>query len=313
MKKMICAITAACLLLSGSSVYAAVPDKVYMENVEVPNAAPVLIDGRVLVPLRTLAESIHVTVSWDAKTETATVRKWSEKVVIPLGKNAAVVKQGEWSTKIKLDVPMQKIHNQMYVPLRLWSEWLEYRLEMKGTTVSFQSPLNPMQLGVLNSGDLADARRMMLDMNSRLHYEHEALSSEHTSEGFSTIFLFPQGVGTRYYVISDNLVSRIELKGGMKIVTWEAHISPGVRPVEELFAQQKFTDATGPLPWKDTTYFYYREGSIVNINTYTAGRLDPDGKLNKLAYKLTQDGEIREQSGTLTLKLPDEVRTDVKK
>ncbi|MEC0177302.1 hypothetical protein P4H83_20690 [Paenibacillus favisporus] len=58
MKKMICAITAACLLMSGSSVYAAVPDKVYMENVEVPNAAPVLKDGQVLVPLRTLAEMV---------------------------------------------------------------------------------------------------------------------------------------------------------------------------------------------------------------------------------------------------------------
>ncbi|OZB95186.1 copper amine oxidase N-terminal domain-containing protein [Paenibacillus sp. XY044] len=312
MKKFIWAISAACLLMSGSSAYAAVPDKVYMENVEVPDAAPVLKDGRVLVPLRTLANSIQASVSWDAKTQTATVHKWSEKVVIPLGKNAAVVKQGTWSTKIKLDVPMQRIHNQMYVPLRLWSEWLGYRLEVKGTAVSFQSPLNPMQLTVLDSGDLADARRMMLDMNSRLHYEHERLDSQHTSEGFSTIYLFPRGVGTRYYVIYDNLVSRIELKGGMQIVTWQAHISPGERPVEELFAQQKFTDATGPLPWADTTYFYYREGSIVNINTFTAGRLDPDGKLSKLGYKQTRDGEIQQQSGSLTLKLPDEVRTDVK-
>jgi hypothetical protein len=79
---------------------------------------PTIIDGRTLVPVRAIFESIGATVSWDAATSTATGIKEDITVVIQINNTIAYVN----SEAKELDVPAQLINDRTMVPARFVSE-----------------------------------------------------------------------------------------------------------------------------------------------------------------------------------------------
>jgi len=83
--------------------------------VEFPNARPALVDGRVLVPIRAVFEHLGFEVGWDAPTQTATITRGDDTIIITIG-NATFYTNG---IAHAFDVPAQIINGSTMVPIRL--------------------------------------------------------------------------------------------------------------------------------------------------------------------------------------------------
>lgn len=81
---------------------------------------PVNINGRVLVPLRAIGETMGAEVIWDAVTKKVTLTKDESVVELTVDSNKAFVDYEEY----ELDVPATLINSKVYVPVRFIVESL---------------------------------------------------------------------------------------------------------------------------------------------------------------------------------------------
>lgn len=108
-------------VLLGSASFAMEPIRVYVENnkIEMP-IVPVVKNGRTLVPVRAIFESMGATVDWDGKTKTV-IGKTEDKIIkLVIGNKTALVN----SKKVELDVPAKIINGSTMVPARFVAESL---------------------------------------------------------------------------------------------------------------------------------------------------------------------------------------------
>lgn len=79
---------------------------------------PIVQNGRVLVPMRTIFEAMGATVAWDAPTKTVVGIKDSTNIKMKIG-NKELIKNGQ---TMLLDVPPQIVNNRTLVPIRAVAE-----------------------------------------------------------------------------------------------------------------------------------------------------------------------------------------------
>lgn len=87
----------------------------------------VIQDGRTLVPMRKIFETLGAEVSWDEATRTVTGKTADSEVVLTIDSNKATV-NGEEKT---LDVPAQLIDSKTFVPARFVAEALNCDVDWK--------------------------------------------------------------------------------------------------------------------------------------------------------------------------------------
>jgi hypothetical protein len=104
------------------------------------DAAPVIKNGRTLLPIRALIETLGGKVAWDAKTRTATVALGEHTVVLVVGKSTALVD----GKSVAIDVANSKvvpeiIGSRTFLPLRFIAEnlGLDLAWEPISQTISF--------------------------------------------------------------------------------------------------------------------------------------------------------------------------------
>jgi|GEM_PF-5413706 len=104
-------------------------------------AAPIIQDGRTLVPIRAVLEALGADVNWDGETHTATASKNGEYCAVQIGSDTMQtgILQGctPSGTPVQtaqqvLDVPAQIINDFTYIPLRAVSEALRAEVEWNG-------------------------------------------------------------------------------------------------------------------------------------------------------------------------------------
>jgi len=100
---------------------------------------PVLENGRVLVPLRVIFESLGATVDWDGATSTVTATQGSNTVKLTIGKSTAY-KNG---ATVELDVPAKVVKGRTLVPVRFISEAM-------GANVRWDAEKNDVIIAYLN-------------------------------------------------------------------------------------------------------------------------------------------------------------------
>jgi hypothetical protein len=83
-----------------------------------PPVAPVIIDGRTMVPLRTVFEGIGAIVEWDNDTQTVTANKGKNIVKLQINSKKMSVN----GAVKEIDVPAQLINDRTMVPIRACSE-----------------------------------------------------------------------------------------------------------------------------------------------------------------------------------------------
>lgn len=311
MKKLVLAAVTASLLTVCSTSYAAAPAKIFVKGSDIESDVPPVIDnGRVLVPLRAITASLGVSVSWNPKSKTATIRKWSETVKLTADKNTVYYNKAGRSNKMTLDVPVKMLNKRVYVPLRFLAQFYGYQVAATGDAVSVNSPLSQNEQDLLYRGELDKAREMVMDVGPMTaHYAHNPIPYTHEREGFENTFLFPIGEADRFYLLSGDTVSFYELKDDFFVITWQAHIPLGQEDILPLFLKGKVTGATGSRP-ETKEFFFYRKSGYMTSTNITAGKIGPDGEITETGVKRITGGEVTEQSGSLALKLPGEIRAE---
>ena len=94
------------------------------ETVEFDNP-PVIVDSRTLVPIRRIAEALGALVDWDENTQTVTITKDDNTVVMIIGQKVYSL-NGEEKT---MDVPAQIMGGRTMVPVRAVSESLDCHVD----------------------------------------------------------------------------------------------------------------------------------------------------------------------------------------
>ena len=89
---------------------------------------PVAENGRTLVPLRKIFESLGATVDWNGETGTVVSQKGSTTVMLTLGENVMYV-NGE---AYFLDVPAKAINGRTLVPVRAISQAMDCNVDWDG-------------------------------------------------------------------------------------------------------------------------------------------------------------------------------------
>ncbi|MGI6180365.1 stalk domain-containing protein [Butyricicoccus intestinisimiae] len=103
------------------------------------DTVPVEVSGRVLVPVRVIAENLGATVAWDANTNTAMITKGEKVIKLQLDNQTATL-NGE---SILLDVPATLINNRTMVPIRFVSESLGAIVDWEEATETVKIKLMP--------------------------------------------------------------------------------------------------------------------------------------------------------------------------
>jgi len=127
-KKTLALASAAAMIFSSSAAYAKTMEftmgstNLYISDNGISKAlietAPYTENDRTMVPVRIISENFGATVSWNELTSEVTIENGSNKIVLTLGKNEAVVN----GASVALDVPANEIGGRTMVPLRFISE-----------------------------------------------------------------------------------------------------------------------------------------------------------------------------------------------
>lgn len=94
---------------------------VYLDGVKLPADVPPYIDpkaGATMVPIRTVSEGLGASILWTQKTQTATVAKDGDTIVLTNGKKTATVN----GSAVPLDASVQNKAGRIMVPLRFIGE-----------------------------------------------------------------------------------------------------------------------------------------------------------------------------------------------
>lgn len=112
---------------------AAEPIKVYVNNslIEMP-VAPIIENGRTLVPVRAIFESMGATVDWDGETKTVTGKIEDKTIELVIGNKVALLN----NEKIELDVPAKIVNGSTLVPARFVAESLGAEVDWDNNTRS---------------------------------------------------------------------------------------------------------------------------------------------------------------------------------
>jgi hypothetical protein len=144
LKKWLCSIVGVLLLLItiANSTSAASSIKVYINGEQkfFPQA-PVIENGRTLVPLRGIFEGLGAVVKWDNGTRSITATKEKTNIYLKIGSKDAKVN----GKIVKIDVPAKIINGSTMVPIRFVSESL-------GAEVSWDAKSNVINIHLKNGG-----------------------------------------------------------------------------------------------------------------------------------------------------------------
>lgn len=94
------------------------------------DVSPVIVNGRTLVPVRTIFENLGANVNWDSVTQTVTANSTTKNIVLKLNDGYAYV-NGEPKN---LDVPAQIINGRTMVPARFVAESLGANVQWNDST-----------------------------------------------------------------------------------------------------------------------------------------------------------------------------------
>lgn len=103
------------------------------ENVEC-DAAPIIRNGRTMLPIRFIAEALGADVSWTEQTKTVSVKKFNFSISLFVGGFSAEVTKNGRVEKVELDSPSFIENGRTYLPVRFVSENLGAKVDWNGDT-----------------------------------------------------------------------------------------------------------------------------------------------------------------------------------
>lgn len=146
-------------MLFQSSVKAAAPISIVIDGVRLStDQAPVMVNGRTMVPLRAIFEAFHATIKWDQKAQTVTATKDSTTIKLKIGSKTATIN----NKTVTLDVPGLNLKGRTMVPTRFVSEALGHEVGWNPQTqvvtikTSATNVVNPGSVSNVVAQDISD-------------------------------------------------------------------------------------------------------------------------------------------------------------
>ncbi|MEN6391230.1 MAG: copper amine oxidase N-terminal domain-containing protein [Syntrophomonas sp.] len=142
-KKIIClALLLLCVLPFPNNVYAQnEPTVILNGNVLTFDVQPVIVEGRLLVPLSGIFNALGATVSWDAATQTINASQGNTTLMLVIGSQKALINGAE----VVFDVPALIMNSRTMVPLGFVAMSLDCQVsyDAVSNTVTINSISNP--------------------------------------------------------------------------------------------------------------------------------------------------------------------------
>lgn len=274
-------------------------------------SSAIQVKGQILVPISQLAELLHASVSWDARHNTAVLRRGAQTVKLTARQKTALFSGYPRIGRFPLSALVIIRQGHLYAPVRSLAGLLGYRVLWAQGAVSIQTPISPKQQQELRSGELTAARKLamsLLVMPENILYSAVPLPTTDEREGFSLAYIFPFGKADRFFTVDSGVVSYYELKDGYLAMTWQAHLPVGQKSDIEQFAGHQFTDASGDFPAPGRPFFYYRKGSLVTANIQECGSISAEGKVTRIGYRVQLEGEKADLEGQIVYELQEELQ-----
>jgi hypothetical protein len=168
-------------------------------HVAFPDVEPMMIDGRVMVPLRGVFEHMGAYVDWDSATQTVTTRSGANQVQLRIGSFRADVN----GQSVGLDSPAMLYAGRAMVPLRFISESLGATVNWLATTHTVQiitagglragpPPPPTMKWVTLNEGTVLPLK-LNQTLNSRTAKVGDRFTANLVTNGGSKYADIPEG------------------------------------------------------------------------------------------------------------------------
>ncbi len=97
-------------------------------NKAVFDVPPRILNGRTLIPVRSVFESLGAQVLWEESTETVSILKGSKTIKLKAGSNWVYVN----GKQVEIDIPVSIINGRVMVPVRFIAEELEFKVTWDG-------------------------------------------------------------------------------------------------------------------------------------------------------------------------------------
>jgi len=202
------------------------------------DVAPVIEKGRVLVPIRKIAEALDFRLDWSASAEVVHILKNNDLISLAIGGNVAFIND----TPIELDVPPKIVNGRTLVPVRFVSETLNAQvhwLENTKTVVIKNKQLHYEQvLKYLEAGDLLNARKTAINSPVNNPFVYMDTSADATL-GYT--YYFPEGEATRFYIREGKRLTFVEPVNDVFTVTWQAKMGSDKKSANGKLLENKDT------------------------------------------------------------------------
>jgi hypothetical protein len=86
------------------------------------DSPPLIQNGRTMAPLRFISEAFNTEIFWEPLDRKITLTKGTQKIILTIGSNKAIIENNGISTTVTLDAPPIIVNSRTLVPLRFISE-----------------------------------------------------------------------------------------------------------------------------------------------------------------------------------------------
>ncbi|MFD1775593.1 copper amine oxidase N-terminal domain-containing protein [Paenibacillus rhizophilus] len=291
MKKLIslgCAGVLVLAIISGETASAAGEIEVIVNNQTAGSGTSAyLANGTTMVPLNAVQQIPGISVSWDNKTKTVTVKRGCKVIKLVAGQKTASAGSG----KIALSIPATLHKGHVLVPLR-------FIAEVSGAYVTWNSLSRTVYVAKADdqlkdrmaSGNLTEARRAALQL-PRVSMIRNLESTPSSLEGQNFTYYFPEGDYGRFMTESGDVVSYYEVVNERSQLIWTARLTNAAVTESVLFFKNtKALDESGSRPVLNSRFVYFR--TMPHIGAASYGFIDPDGAVSELGV---QDVTLNEE------------------
>lgn len=148
MKKLIAGMAVSALLVTGAQAYSPNNVNVFMGDAPISSEG-VIKEGRTLLPLRSICETLGGSVEWNETDRTVTVNSDGKTAKFTIGSNIFETQNGN----ITLDCAPVIINDRTFVPVRALFEFLDCNVSWDNGNVNIEKPQKPEQTEKPDAGN----------------------------------------------------------------------------------------------------------------------------------------------------------------